>query len=62
MKCECTLKEFVEKYPKFRWQFSNLVSDPLYIVKFQLNKKNEFVFIEVGYKDDLWACDNMPDD
>ena len=31
------------------------------LVKFQLNRKNEFVCIEVGYKDDLWACDKMPD-
>ena len=61
MKCECSLKEFVKKYPNFRWQFSNLLSDPNYMVKFQLNRKNEFVCIEVGYKDDLWACDKMPD-
>ena len=45
MKCECSLKEFVKKYPKFYYQFSNLVSDPNYIVKFQLNRKNEFVCI-----------------
>lgn len=53
MKCECSLKEFVKKYPYYKVPFSNLLSDPLYIVKFKLDEKGEFEYIEVGYKSDL---------
>ncbi len=62
MKCECSLKEFVEKFPYYRTAFSNLLSDPHYIAKFKTNNKGKLQFLEVGYKEDLWAIDKMPED
>ncbi len=57
MKCECSLKEFVEKFPYYRTAFSNLLSYPHYIAKFKTNNKGKLQFLEVGYKEDLWAID-----
>lgn len=62
MKCECSLKEFVKKYPYYKVPFSNLLSDPLYIVKFKLDKKGEFEYIEVGYKSDFFLFENISND
>ena len=59
MKCECSLKEFCVKYPYYKSAFSNLLSDPNYIVKFKTDKNGKFLQIEVGYKDDPWIIDNI---
>lgn len=59
MKCECSLKEFVAKYPCFRTSFSNLLSDPKYIAKFKVDKDGNLEFLEVGYKSDIWAIENF---
>lgn len=59
MKCECSLKEFVKRYPVYASAFSNMVSDPDYIAKFKVDKNGKLEFLEVGYKEDIWAIDNM---
>lgn len=59
MKCECKLKEFVEKYPEYRRPFNDFLSDPLYIARFKLDKNGELECLEVGYKSDLWAIDKF---
>lgn len=59
MKCECSLKEFVKKYPVYGSAFSNLVADPDYIAKFKLDKNGKIEVLEVGYKTDFWAIDKM---
>lgn len=59
MKCECSLKEFVKKYPFFKVPFSNFLSDPCYIAKFKVDKSGNIQFLEVGYKEDLWAIDKL---
>lgn len=59
MKCECSLKEFCEKYPVYKSAFSNLLSDLNYIVKFKTDKDGDLLQMEVGYKEDLWIIDNI---
>lgn len=59
MKCECSLKEFVKKYPFFRVPFQNLLSDPCYIAKFKVDKNGKLQFLEIGYKEDLWDIDKL---
>lgn len=59
MKCECSLKEFCEKYPVYKSAFSNLLSDPQYIVKFKTDKDGDLLRVEIGYKEDIWIIDNM---
>jgi hypothetical protein len=61
MKCECTLKEFCNRYPIYRTAFSNLLSDPNYICKFKVDKDGDLQCIEIGYKEDIWAIDNFKD-
>ena len=58
MKCECSLNEFVKKYPVFKSAFQNLVTDPQYIAKFKVDKNGQLEFLEVGYKADKWIIDN----
>ena len=59
MKCECTLNEFVKKYPVFKSAFQNLVTDPQYIAKFTIDKNGKLSFVEVGYKTDGFVIDSM---
>lgn len=59
MKCECTLNEFVKKYPVFKSAFQNLLTDPQYIAKFTIDKNDKLTCIEVGYKTDGFLIDNM---
>ena len=59
MKCECSLKEFCEKYPVYKSAFSNLLSDLNYIVKFKTDKDGDLLFVEIGYKEDHWKIDNI---
>lgn len=53
-----SLTEFVRRFPVFKSSFKNLLSDPDYIVKYQLDSNGFFHCIELGYEEDYFAIDN----
>ena len=54
-----SLTEFVRRFPVFKTSFSNLLSDPDYIVKYNLNLDGSFHCIELGYEEDYFAIENQ---
>lgn len=53
-----SLTEFVRRFPVFKTSFSNLLSDPDYIVKYQLNSEGKFHCIELGYEGDYFGIEH----
>lgn len=54
----CSLTEFVRRFPVYKKLFSNLLTDPEYIVKYRLFNKKKLQSLEVGYQSDIFAIDN----
>lgn len=53
-----SLTEFVRRFPVFKTNFSNLLSDSEYIVKYQLNSNGKLYCFELGYEEDYFAIEH----